>query len=149
MERRDFIRTTCCSAALAALAGTLAGCDSAGPETDVPSTGGDTGITVSGSTITLDLTGSRARQVASPGGFLLITSARTVVLNVGGDIRAFTSVCTHQQCDISSFSDGRMTCPCHGSQFTTTGEVARGPAAAPLTEFAVSRNGDVVTITRS
>ena len=146
-SRRDFLRCTCASASLLALGWSLTGCDSDVMEDDPPVEGD--GVTIDGNTITLNLGGSRAMALASAGGFLLIDAAKTVAINTGDQIRAFTSVCTHRQCDINGFQNSLLICPCHNSQFNTAGEVVSGPAPSALTEFAVVRDGDVVTITKA
>jgi len=105
------------------------------------------GVTVNGNQITVDLT--VADGLARAGGFLLISQANTMAVNVDGTtIRAFTSVCTHQGCTINRFSNNLFRCPCHGSQYSTTGGVVTGPATRPLQEYQVERNGDLVTITK-
>ncbi len=51
----------------------------------------------------------------------------------GGELHAISSVCTHRACDIGWNGQEKVwDCPCHGSRFTPTGAVIRGPAAAPL-----------------
>jgi Rieske Fe-S protein len=148
-SRRDFLRASWASAALLALGFDLAACDAADPVGGNPPPG-NSGISINGATITLDLTGTQARAVAGAGGFLLIASAHTLVVNPdGAAIRAFTSVCTHQGCDVNRFAEGRLHCPCHGSQYDVNGQVVVGPAPLPLREFPVSRAGDLVTITTS
>ena len=147
--RRDFLRTSCSAATLLTLGWALSGCDSSSM-TEVEQPAEDGGITIEGNTITLDLTGSEAGVVAEAGGFLLLSSAHTIILNPSGDaIRAFTSICTHQGCDVNSFRNGTIVCPCHGSQYDTNGEVVQGPAPNPLREFDVVRDGDIVTITKA
>jgi len=58
-------------------------------------------------------------------------------------LAAISMVCTHQTCLVNSDSPekdssdtvvnvGGFTCPCHGSRFSRTGEVLRGPATRPL-----------------
>lgn len=148
-SRREFLRCTCTSATLLALGWGLTGCDSNAMEDDDGDPGAEDGITISGNTIMLDLQGSQAKTLASAGGFLLIEEAKTLAINTGDEIRAFTSVCTHQQCDINSFQNERLVCPCHGSQYNTDGEVVGGPAPAPLQEFTVERDGNTVTITKA
>lgn len=117
---------------------------------DPPIGSGDNGITIDGNVVRLDLSKNAARVLAATDGFLLVTSAQVVAVNVGNDtIRAFTSICTHQGCEVNRFSSGAMVCPCHGSRFNTRGQVTQGPATRALTEYNVVRAGDIVTITKS
>lgn len=104
------------------------------------------GINVDGDIITIDL--SIIEELNSSGGWLLITEAQTLVVN-DGSIKALTSVCTHSNCDRNwSLSNGNFRCSCHGSIFSTDGEVITGPATRPLTQFDVSIDGDILTITK-
>lgn len=60
-----------------------------------------------------------------------------------GDFKAFSAVCTHQGCIVSSISDETIDCACHGSKFKITdGAVAQGPAteALPAQEIEVAGN---------
>jgi Rieske Fe-S protein len=38
-------------------------------------------------------------------------------------------------------------CPCHGSQYTTSGSVANGPATRPLQSFQTTFTNDVLSFT--
>jgi Rieske Fe-S protein len=50
-----------------------------------------------------------------------------------GTYKAFTSVCTHQACQVGGVAADKITCPCHGSAFSAEdGSVLNGPAARPL-----------------
>lgn len=151
-SRRDFLRTTGGGLCLWAVGLYLAGCDSAGPEEEEEQGNGnnDTGISVSADKIVLDLSKPAASVLAAPGGHLIISAAKTIAINLDGTtIRAFTSICTHQGCDVSRFESSRIICDCHGSEFSTSGQAVKGPASAPLKEYAVSRVGNAVTISRS
>lgn len=156
--RRGFLR----QAGLLVLTGTFGtalGCDSStandfgGSSSTGDSSAGTNGITLSGTILTIDLT--QQVRLASAGGFLLVQrisgqSVRAALVNVDGtEIRAFTSICTHQACDINHYSTGsqRLQCPCHGSQFDLDGRAVRGPATRALTPYTVNRNGDTVTVT--
>jgi cytochrome b6-f complex iron-sulfur subunit len=59
-----------------------------------------------------------------------------------GFFYAVSAACTHLGCTsnwkadgIPEHSEGVITCPCHGSVFSKTGEVIRGPAPRPLDRF--------------
>jgi Rieske Fe-S protein len=156
VSRKDFLRTAGSVALFAALGISFSACSSpTAPEADPtpnpnpPS--GSNGITVNGNTVTINLNTSNTERLKSTGGWLLITSAQVIAVNVGNNtIRAFSSVCTHQGCSTNwEFSSGVFECTCHGSRFNTSGQVVRGPAELNLPEFSVNRNGDTVTITKS
>jgi cytochrome b6-f complex iron-sulfur subunit len=54
-----------------------------------------------------------------------------------GSYVALQMLCTHKGCTLRGGSD-KLTCPCHGSEFTTTGTVIKGPATKPLQSFRVT-----------
>ncbi len=148
MSRRTFIQCSCITAGLTLTGLAGAGCDSV--EADKADEEPRPGIDIQGNVISVDPTSTAGTALAAAGGFLSIPSAKVIAVNVDGQsVRAFTSVCTHQACDIDSFSNNRFVCPCHGSQFSTSGSVVRGPASAPLTEYPVTRSGNRWVITKA
>ncbi len=71
-----------------------------------------------------------------------------VVVKDGADVRAFSAVCPHQGCTVDSVADGAISCPCHGSQFSTAdGGVIQGPATRGLAVATASVDGDEVVVT--
>lgn len=67
-----------------------------------------------------------------------------------GEFYAFSSVCTHQGCQVRTVTEDKITCPCHSSQFsTTTGEVLGGPATEHLPEYEVTESGGTLTISET
>jgi Rieske Fe-S protein len=60
---------------------------------------------------------------------------------------AVTAICTHEQCVITGFQSGAFVCPCHGSQYSTSGAVRQGPATRALQTFAAQFTNNVLTIT--
>lgn len=55
-----------------------------------------------------------------------------------GTFHAFSSVCTHQGCQLNAQKEKTMACPCHASVFSLEdGSVQGGPAETALPEFTV------------
>ena len=134
--------------AVLALGLPLSACDGGGDGTTDPDPpAGGSGITISGNTITLDLTKSDTAGLAASGGFLVIASKRVIAINTGGTVKAFTNVCTHQGNPVSQFNGTQMVCPTHNSRFDTNGARVSGDASGPLRSYAATRSGSTVTIT--
>ncbi|NUR08380.1 MAG: Rieske (2Fe-2S) protein [Nocardioidaceae bacterium] len=82
------------------------------------------------------------------GGGVILKSDQVVVTQPSkGDFKAFTAICTHQGCTVGSVEDGKIICPCHGSQFSIEdGSPQAGPASSPLASKQVSVAGGEVTV---
>lgn len=63
-----------------------------------------------------------------------------------GQVKAFSTICTHQGCAINKIENGILRCPCHMSGFRIAdGSVESGPAPKPLVSVNVKvENGQVV-----
>jgi len=81
------------------------------------------------------------------GGKILLEEKVVVTQPVEGEFMAFSAVCTHRGCTVQSVAEGKITCPCHGSQFSAEdGSVVGGPASSPLESFETAVEGDQVTV---
>ena len=104
-------------------------------------------------TITVDLSLSENSALVTVGGALALGSnvidSKGILLYRQSDtnVLAFSRNCTHNSCTIDSFQNGTSTCPCHGSQFNTSGNVVVGPAVNPLTQYSAAIADNIVTIT--
>ena len=79
------------------------------------------------------------------GGGLVVEDANVVIVRDGEDVHAFSAICTHQGCVVSSVQDGSIFCPCHGSVFDAeTGDPTQGPATQPLPAVDVTVQGDEI-----
>lgn len=74
-------------------------------------------------------------------GKLLRLDIPAVVYRSGSSYQAFSLVCTHLGCFLEESGDG-FACPCHGSRFTSRGEVSTGPATSSLEELDIERTAD-------
>ncbi|GAA3912077.1 Rieske (2Fe-2S) protein [Streptomyces lacrimifluminis] len=64
-----------------------------------------------------------------------------------GEFKAFTSICTHQQCPVANVQDGTINCTCHGSKFDITdGSVTNPPATRPLAEKKITVAGNSIRL---
>ncbi|NEC89136.1 Rieske (2Fe-2S) protein [Streptomyces sp. SID12501] len=64
-----------------------------------------------------------------------------------GEFKAFTSICTHQQCPVANVKGGTINCTCHGSKFNITdGSVANPPATQPLAEKKITVAGNSIRL---
>lgn len=64
-----------------------------------------------------------------------------------GKYKAFTAICTHQQCRVTEVRDDVIYCPCHDSEFSIkNGSVVNPPAQEPLEEFDVQVSGGKVYV---
>ncbi|MBI4539565.1 MAG: Rieske (2Fe-2S) protein [Gemmatimonadetes bacterium] len=62
-----------------------------------------------------------------------------LVLNVGGEVKAFSAICTHLGCIVLWDEGGQFIhCPCHDGRFDTNGQVISGPPPAPLPAIPVA-----------
>ncbi len=76
---------------------------------------------------------------------ILATQKIVLVKERNGSLKGFSAICTHQGCTVSMVQDGIISCPCHGSEFSTVnGAVIQGPATRPLPTIAVAVRDDAV-----
>lgn len=64
------------------------------------------------------------------------------------DEDSFTALlmeCTHKACEVQPFGD-QLHCPCHGSEFSSTGKVLEGPAEVDLRKFKVTTDAEKIYI---
>ncbi|MGW0803682.1 Rieske (2Fe-2S) protein [Nonomuraea sp. NPDC002799] len=82
------------------------------------------------------------------GGGKLIEDLRVVVTQpVQGVFKAFSAICTHKGCAVSTPKGNVIRCACHGSEFAAdSGAATKGPATAPLASFKVKVEGDGIVV---
>jgi nitrite reductase/ring-hydroxylating ferredoxin subunit len=81
------------------------------------------------------------------GGGKIFADAQAVITQpTAGQFKAFTSICTHQQCPVAEVTD-TINCKCHGSKFSITdGSVVNPPAPSPLAAKTVTVSGDEISV---
>jgi Rieske Fe-S protein len=72
-----------------------------------------------------------------------------VVRTPGGELKAFTAVCTHLNCTVQYRSDlQQIWCACHNGHYDLNGKNVSGPPPKPLQAFEVHERGDELVISR-
>jgi cytochrome b6-f complex iron-sulfur subunit len=152
--RRQFCTRTCSVAALAVLGGgltsALQGCGGGGPTspgvspTALPIVVG----TFANGAITVSIDSASPLAGVGTAALVRTTAGDVLVAHTAADaFVALSSTCTHQTCEITGFASQVFVCPCHGSEFDTSGHVVRGPAISSLHQYTTQFANAVLTIT--
>jgi cytochrome b6-f complex iron-sulfur subunit len=150
--RREFCVHSFQTASLAAMATALTGCGS-GSSGSPTSPSGLPGLatintTILNNTMTLNIDAGSPLSAVGTAALVNASGRSFLVAHTGANtFTALTAVCTHEQCTVSTFQTQMYECPCHGSQYSTTGSVLRGPATRSLTQFTTAFSNNVLTIT--
>ncbi|HEX4092047.1 MAG TPA: Rieske (2Fe-2S) protein [Trebonia sp.] len=79
------------------------------------------------------------------GGKIFDTQLVVVTQPSAGQYKAFSAVCTHMGCTVNQIANGRIDCPCHGSEYSIKdGAVLAGPAPRPLPAKSIKVTGDSI-----
>jgi len=94
---------------------------------------------VCGTNLCLDLNDPLNAALTMVDGALTVRAPKDTILIVRtstGAAQAVSDICTHAACGVRYDRAGKaLTCPCHGSRYTLTGAVLRGPATQPLKRY--------------
>jgi len=147
-SRREFCIHACEAVSLVSLGALLGSCGGSpnSPSGNAPALPTVNGTVASGAVnVTIDASsplntvGNAALVQSSSGNFLVSRSAQDAFV-------AVTAICTHEQCTVTGFQNQRYVCPCHGSEYTTTGSVTKGPAVQALRQFTTRFASNLLTI---
>jgi nitrite reductase/ring-hydroxylating ferredoxin subunit len=127
----------------------LAACGEDEPDVDT----GDTVTQPTGAATTSASTGAGAgagiaalADIPVNGGKIFAAEKVVVTQPTAGQVKAFSTTCTHQGCAVSKVENGLIICPCHDSRFKISdGSPTGGPATKALQSKTVKvENGQVV-----
>ena len=72
-----------------------------------------------------------------------------LIRTLGGELRAFSAVCTHLACIVQYRVDlGRVWCACHNGHFKLNGKNIAGLPPRPLEPFSVNVRGDRLVVSK-
>jgi Rieske Fe-S protein len=90
----------------------------------------------------------KTSDVPVGGGTILQSQQIVVTQPTAGTYKAFSALCTHEGCMVTSVQDNVISCPCHGATFSAAdGSVESGPAPTPLPAAKLTVSGDTITLT--
>ncbi|GAA1363545.1 Rieske (2Fe-2S) protein [Streptomyces beijiangensis] len=90
---------------------------------------------------------TKTADIPVGGGKIFADKKVVVTQPEAGSFKAFSAICTHQGCTVSSVSGGTINCPCHGSKYRVAdASVAGGPAPRPLAPQAIKVTGDSISL---
>lgn len=139
LSRRQTLRAAGAGVAVVAGAGSLAAC---GAADDVQEAASSAAGAASSAAEAI-----KAADIPVGGGRVFESLQAVVTQPTAGEYKAFSSVCTHQGCQVSGVENGVISCACHGSQFdAATGEVTQGPATKALPAKSVTLDGDGLSV---
>ncbi|SDZ10335.1 Ferredoxin subunit of nitrite reductase or a ring-hydroxylating dioxygenase [Micromonospora pattaloongensis] len=108
-----------------------------GTTSGAPAGGGDTGTTAL----------AKAEEIPVGGGKIFAEQGVVVTQPSEGNFKAFSNICTHQRCPVSSIDGGTINCTCHNSKFSIEdGSVKGGPAPSPLPAKQVKVDGGNIVL---
>ncbi len=68
----------------------------------------------------------------------------------GGELQAFSAVCTHLQCTVQYRPDlSHIWCACHNGHYDLNGKNIAGPPPRPLDPYVVNVRGDQIVVSKS
>jgi cytochrome b6-f complex iron-sulfur subunit len=138
MNRSEFLKLMGTGTILACAGCSLVSCSSS----DDPSPAGNTNPV----DFTLDLSLAPNSVLTNVGGALSVNGIIIARLSTT-TFTALNQACTHQGTSIDFRpASADFLCPNHGSQFSSTGAVTRGPATRALRKYSTELNGTLLRI---
>jgi Rieske Fe-S protein len=99
----------------------------------------------------IDLGNAANQDLTAAGGAMLIDTANDTIMVIrisDSQVIALSAICTHAGCSMDyDASQQQLDCGCHGSRFSTTGNVLRGPATRPVRVYTATLAGSTITVT--
>ncbi|WP_205461741.1 QcrA and Rieske domain-containing protein [Mangrovibacterium lignilyticum] len=71
-----------------------------------------------------------------------------IIINQEDSTTVLSAHCTHLGCKINETENGKLICPCHGSEYDLSGNVLKGPAykSLPQLQARISDDGNQIEI---
>jgi Rieske Fe-S protein len=137
--RRTVLRAAGLVALVGGSAGALAACSSGEPSASRAGSAPSASSTALAEVNTAD--------VPVGGGVIMENADYVVTQPKKGSYKAFSKICTHAGCPVSSIADAQIICNCHQSHYSIVdGSVISGPAPKPLPEKKATVSGAKIVV---
>ncbi|MCS7014184.1 MAG: Rieske (2Fe-2S) protein [Chloroherpetonaceae bacterium] len=84
------------------------------------------------------------------GKIVLFNNQKLLLMNVGGEYKAISAICTHLQCIVQWKQDEQVVwCACHNAKYTSDGEKISGPQPAGLAKYVVKVKDDNIVVEKA
>jgi cytochrome b6-f complex iron-sulfur subunit len=94
---------------------------------------------------TIDISTLQYNALQTNGNYLYANSV-IIARDHGGNFIALYDVCPHAGCMVQFNGTSQFPCPCHGSNFDSSGNVIAGPATSGLKKYNTSLAGTKLRI---
>lgn len=144
LDRNEFLKLVGTSIGAIVLTHCLSGCSSGGDDPAPNNPNNPGGGTVD---FTLNIADAANAALATNGGSI-VRSGVIVARTTAGAFLAVSQNCTHEGTPSVEFVSGNsgFFCPRHGSEFSSTGAVVRGPATSALKQYKTQFNATANTL---
>lgn len=143
MERKVFLKNVAAGGSLLLVSPALFNACSNGTDQSIKDANNNNG---NSSQVTVDLTASAYSELGTVGGYaykgdiIIIRTSDTQYV-------ALSKICTHQGCTVMyNASSNEIPCPCHGSLYSISGNVLKGPATKSLKQYNTKLDGTTLII---
>lgn len=142
-DRRTMLRATALGVAVAGVGATAAACSSSNSMAQ----GSSAQTVAAGAGASAGSTLTTTSNVPVGGGYIDNDASVVVTQPETGTYKAFSSICTHQGCPVTSVTNNVIQCPCHGSQYSAKdGSVITGPATKALAAKDITVTGSNIIL---
>ncbi len=151
MDRRSFMKWAGVSTIAASLPVALSACVQSGSDSSQqtndsqvssPKPARSDGFIDVGSIDNLSESGSFRYQTDNGNAILVVQQT-----GAAATVQAFSSLCTHRGCNVGwQVNDKDISCACHGSRFSASGDVTQGPAESALAAYTTKIESDRILV---
>jgi|SRR6185312_2625422 len=138
MDRKEFIKKS--ALLFGAVAGGAALIESCSKQSSQPAAASAPSLD-----FTIDISTAQYKALQTNGNYLYSNNV-IIARDNNGNFIALYDVCPHAGCTVQFNGVSQFPCPCHGSNFNSSGNVIAGPATTGLKKYNTSLSGTMLRV---